>query len=493
MHLDLAAGTALWDWYYSGASFVGFVASVLISAMVIRLSGWGARGIFFKTVIVGATLAAMPLGLASVGLRMAISNPGLMSITSIVGVTVAIVFGLPFILQAWLSRKNESQKLQSEDLTWADSISDEEITSISPPAAEQTVRTGNQNIYNDDVTANHTLAFRSGARQGETVEVMSPKVTLGRSPDNDIVIDEPSVSRNHAVLTTTNGHYVIEDLGSMNGTKVDGTSVSKQPVASGTPVLLGDVEIVVGQIGEQDHQSDNTQISHQKESPDQTVVRKPVPNTGWLAVNNSDGAADVYRLKPGANVIGRDAECDLPLNDPYISRKHAIVSFRNGKASVSDLGSRGGIKVNEQAIAGTAVTTGFEIAVGETVIKLVSVESPVNFDGTQNSEHTRFEKGPSKAVVAMVISGPDAGKSFRLNEGANLIGRTPGCAINLTDGTVSKVHAQIMCAGDKMSVADLDSRTGTKVGNKPVTGTSISNGDVVSIGQTRFTLMGAAA
>ena len=72
MNLDLVAGTPLWDWYYSGASFAGFIVTVLISAMVLGLTNWRAGGIFFKTVLFGAAVAAMPLGFASIGLHMAI-------------------------------------------------------------------------------------------------------------------------------------------------------------------------------------------------------------------------------------------------------------------------------------------------------------------------------------------------------------------------------------------------------------------------------------
>lgn len=110
----------------------------------------------------------------------------------------------------------------------------------------------------------------------------------------------------------------------------------------------------------------------------------------------------------------------------------------------------------------------------------------------QDPSKTLVFEGPSKAVTALVVSGPDAGKSFKLAEGANIIGRDADCKVHLTDETVSRNHAQILYGDGSLSVSDLGSRPGTKVGDTVLTGAQVSNGDVVSMGQTRFTLMGVA-
>lgn len=66
-------------------------------------------------------------------------------------------------------------------------------------------------------------------------------VSLGRGSDNDIVIDSESVSGKHAEMQRVDGGYVLTDLGSTNGIKLDEVRQQKIPLISGMTVKLGDV------------------------------------------------------------------------------------------------------------------------------------------------------------------------------------------------------------------------------------------------------------
>jgi hypothetical protein len=66
--------------------------------------------------------------------------------------------------------------------------------------------------------------------------------TLGRDVNNAIVIDDPFASADHAVLTYRGRGWYVEDLGSTNGTYVNGRAV-----ASAAPILYGD-EVSIGQV-----------------------------------------------------------------------------------------------------------------------------------------------------------------------------------------------------------------------------------------------------
>jgi hypothetical protein len=66
-------------------------------------------------------------------------------------------------------------------------------------------------------------------------------VRIGRSPDNDIVINDPTVSRNHLVITQEfNGTYTVKDLNSANGTTVNGSRVfGSMVIRQGDIVVAG--------------------------------------------------------------------------------------------------------------------------------------------------------------------------------------------------------------------------------------------------------------
>jgi pSer/pThr/pTyr-binding forkhead associated (FHA) protein len=66
-----------------------------------------------------------------------------------------------------------------------------------------------------------TLIVRSGPQAGDTL-TLSDKVTrLGRHPESEIMLEDITVSRRHAEVERTAGHYVVRDVGSLNGTYVN--------------------------------------------------------------------------------------------------------------------------------------------------------------------------------------------------------------------------------------------------------------------------------
>ena len=82
--------------------------------------------------------------------------------------------------------------------------------------------------------------------RGLHVDILGP-VVIGRSPSSDIVIDEPYVSASHARFTIRGPALVLEDLGSTNGTMVNG-HIIEQPVTlrDTDEVQVGDVIMRVG-------------------------------------------------------------------------------------------------------------------------------------------------------------------------------------------------------------------------------------------------------
>ena len=69
------------------------------------------------------------------------------------------------------------------------------------------------------------------------------EVSIGRSEDNDLVLSDGSVSRHHAKILKTNKGYVISDLGSFNGTRVNGKSIQSSPLRQDDEIRVGIVKL----------------------------------------------------------------------------------------------------------------------------------------------------------------------------------------------------------------------------------------------------------
>jgi hypothetical protein len=84
------------------------------------------------------------------------------------------------------------------------------------------------------------LVVRSGGgRSGETFGLDGESTTIGRSPDCGIFLDDVTVSRKHAVVAQRDGHFQIEDQGSLNGTFVNRKRVESAELDDGDEIQIG--------------------------------------------------------------------------------------------------------------------------------------------------------------------------------------------------------------------------------------------------------------
>lgn len=88
------------------------------------------------------------------------------------------------------------------------------------------------------------LQILAGADLGRKHPIVADRMVLGRHPDCDIVLDSAAVSRQHAAMLRANGDYYVEDLGSRNGTFLNGQLVQgRQLVANGDRLRICDLTL----------------------------------------------------------------------------------------------------------------------------------------------------------------------------------------------------------------------------------------------------------
>ena len=176
---------------------------------------------------------------------------------------------------------------------------------------------------------------------GRRVAVGPTGLLVGRASHCDLVLDVDGVSREHARIDADDGRFALADLGSRNGTWLDGQRVE-------TPVSLRPgAEIVIAGERLLWLAGDATQVA-------------PPPAASAAA----DATERVVGFDGGRLTIGRDPSNDVALEDRNVSRWHAEVVARDGRVELRDLGSRNGTWVDGQIALRAELRTGSEIRIG---------------------------------------------------------------------------------------------------------------------------------
>ena len=211
---------------------------------------------------------------------------------------------------------------------------------------------GLENNYRPDMAyeeiqwVNYTITVFDGDRKTTEVSLASfgkPELAFGRSSDNDIIIASDIVGRHHGRLCYEQNAWVVYDLDSTNGTKVNGVFRSSAKLGP------GDI-ITIGNIGQ--------------------------PNDCVIIIVGSDrmhwNSIPINRSKPFT--IGRSPENDLVLKSPTISAQHASITCDASGCYLNDLNSYNGSYVMGRAIQGS-----WQILPGD----IISIAlTPMVFTGT---------------------------------------------------------------------------------------------------------------
>jgi len=92
---------------------------------------------------------------------------------------------------------------------------------------------------------NAKLNFLSGDNTGKIFSIEKDEIILGRENKCDFVIDDVEVSRKHAKIAFREGHYILQDLKSTNGTVINGRKIKKPEVLrNGDIITIGEKNII---------------------------------------------------------------------------------------------------------------------------------------------------------------------------------------------------------------------------------------------------------
>jgi pSer/pThr/pTyr-binding forkhead associated (FHA) protein len=91
----------------------------------------------------------------------------------------------------------------------------------------------------EELGAQGELMIESGPDTGHTYRLASTALRVGRSPDNDLILRDPATSGHHARLERRGSQFFIVDLGSTNGTLVNGEPVQEKELKHGDRITIG--------------------------------------------------------------------------------------------------------------------------------------------------------------------------------------------------------------------------------------------------------------
>jgi len=208
------------------------------------------------------------------------------------------------------------------------------------------------------------LVVRLKNRPLKTYNMTGGRITIGRLPENDIVIDNLGVSRKHAVITAVRPGYVIRDLGSRNGTFLNGSKVSDAPLASGDLVTIGKYEIRFSiPEGEEAAESDMDQtviIPHYRK--DRAAGASGPPRSSPKLYRRSD--LEEYPIDGGRLLIGKSREADIRLKGLFAPKVTVEIRREDDGWLLQKTSGRRNVRINGECLEEKVLEEEDLIAIG---------------------------------------------------------------------------------------------------------------------------------
>ncbi len=197
------------------------------------------------------------------------------------------------------------------------------------------------------------LKFENAVLQ--EVPVNAKEVSIGRSPDNALVIDNPAVSHYHARVFNEEGRMMLEDFGSLNGTFVNGQRIKMVTLKAGDSVAIGKHTIVISEARDLDgfaagngdakqaapklnetvildtkeRRAFMQQVAAGGESSQPAPARLKVPS---LVVRKGKTDQKEYSLTDKLTVVGKSAMATVKLTGWFAPRAAAQINRREDQS-----------------------------------------------------------------------------------------------------------------------------------------------------------------
>ena len=211
---------------------------------------------------------------------------------------------------------------------------------------------------------------------GQEFVLVEEVVTIGRDRACHVVLSQSSVSRKHARITLDGALHFIEDLGGACGTRLNGTALpagEKHLLRNGDTIAIAQFDLMFERLSE---------LAFASDEPTSKIARVAVKR---VLGDLGGGTGPYFRIMNGLLegqrigipdareiVIGREEGVEITLEDDLVSRRHAKVRRDWSGTHVEDLGSRNGVRVNQERITRKTLADRDEVEIGR--VRLLYVD-----------------------------------------------------------------------------------------------------------------------
>ena len=186
------------------------------------------------------------------------------------------------------------------------------------------------------LTASAKLLVKVHGQGSRSIDLTADSFTIGRKPDNDLPIDDHTVSSRHAKIVRVQSVYFLEDLKSTNGTAVNGKPVERAQLHDADVITIGQHRIIF-----QDNATSAVASTSASSDLDQTMVisgkhLSPAPSiTAKVVITSGKTDRLEYHLTKTANLIGSQEGAAIRLTGWFAPKAVALISSRGSGFTIS--------------------------------------------------------------------------------------------------------------------------------------------------------------
>jgi pSer/pThr/pTyr-binding forkhead associated (FHA) protein len=202
------------------------------------------------------------------------------------------------------------------------------------------------------------LKIRFKDNHQNAIWLVEPKITIGRSPTNTVVIDDPLVADIQVEITVNNEHLLLRNLNPQMGIVVNGQRVSGLcELKPGDELSVASHHLIII--------DPKKEPKLEKPAPRPSVVPatqlRPPKATGWSIRSNHPSMTNKSFHVQEITLVGRASDCDITLDAAHLSRHHAQLYVIDNMLYVKDLGSSNGTYLNGKKVTESRVKRGDEL------------------------------------------------------------------------------------------------------------------------------------